>query len=553
MPLKSILNAFCLRSTTPTPTPPEEPAYSENNQDDTCTRSSRTYADSPQLPSFSSYRLKSVDEFTTTQEKFMLAYPQYQSSLLDTIRNTEYKRLGKLVYLDYTGATLYPESLVRQSHDYLNEHVLGNPHSTNPPSKLASYHAAAARSALLQFVGADPEIYTVVWTANASAAMRIVGEGYEWHPTSRLFLGHDSHNSMNGLRSFAHRCGAAVDYYSLSPSSDWEKKWSILQRISDLRPSSTDTHPGLFCLTGQSNVTGLKAPLFLLQHAASQGFHTLLDAAALAPTTRVSLSGLELNNSVDAMTLSIYKIIGFPTGLGALVIKKSFLNKLQKPWFSGGTVDVVQVPGDAFTLTDGFERHEDGTINFLSMLTIPRSLSLVTTLIPALQPRLACLTHWSVRALSEIKHLVTHKHLVHVRSPPPSLPLSAVSQSYGALVAFEVADENGTFVSCEAIEYGAGKAGICLRAGCMCNPGGTSTIADMTYMMHDLKHGDRKEDLEMRFGVRSRGVVRASFGIASNLTDAWIFVSYMRSLSAPGALQSLLDDWEKHVVSTTHE
>lgn len=105
-------------------------------------------------------------------------------------------------------------------------------------------------------------------------------------------------------------------------------------------------------------MTGFKAPLYLLQHASSQGFHTLLDAAALAPTTRISLSGPELNNSVDALTISMYKIIGYPTGLGALVIKKSFLNQLKKPWFAGGTVDIAQVPGVAYTLLDGPERFE---------------------------------------------------------------------------------------------------------------------------------------------------------------------------------------------------
>jgi molybdenum cofactor sulfurtransferase len=276
---------------------------------------------------------------------------------------------------------------------------------------------------------------------------------------------------------------------------------------------------------GQSNVTGLKAPLYILQHASAQGFHTLLDAAALAPTTRISLSGSELNNSVDAMAVSMYKIVGYPTGVGALVIKKKFLEQLRKPWFAGGTVDVAQVPGEAYTLVDGSPRFEvchcntilsgfmlmlslqDGTVNFLSMPAIPPGLSLMTRLIPVLAPRLACLTHWTARALSGVKHQRTGRPLVHVRSPSPTLSLSALSQTQGALIAFEVSDASGEFVNCEAIEYGAGKDGICLRAGCMCNPGGTSNVAEMRFMMDDVSSGDRKEDLEARFGVRSRGVI----------------------------------------------
>jgi len=74
---------------------------------------------------------------------------------------------------------------------------------------------------------------------------------------------------MNGLRSFAKRAGANVDYYPLSLAGDWNEKWNILvcrlfpiqyhsphvaqQKVSDLKPSSTDWHPGLFCLTGKAS------------------------------------------------------------------------------------------------------------------------------------------------------------------------------------------------------------------------------------------------------------------------------------------------------------
>lgn len=107
-------------------------------------------------------------------------------------------------------------------------------------------------------------------------------------------------------------------------------------------PDPTSPNPGLFALTGQSNVSGYKYDLELLNLVKKlHGFDTLLDAAALAPTTRISLSGLA--NSVDAMAISLYKMIGYPTGVGALVARKAFLTKLKKRWFSGGSVRVVQV------------------------------------------------------------------------------------------------------------------------------------------------------------------------------------------------------------------
>jgi len=49
------------------------------------------------------------------------------------------------------------------------------------------------------------------------------------------------------------------------------------------------------------------------------------------------------------MVVSFYKMFGYPTGVGALIVKKDFLPLLDRPWFAGGTVDVVQVPGTAIT------------------------------------------------------------------------------------------------------------------------------------------------------------------------------------------------------------
>ena len=89
------------------------------------------------------------------------------------------------------------------------------------------------------------------------------------------------------------------------------------------------------------------------------GYNTLLDAAALAPTSVLSLS----DASVDAIAISFYKMFGFPTGVGALVVKKSFLARLKRPWFAGGTVDVVQVPGSI--VTRATEPHEQFEVGYM--------------------------------------------------------------------------------------------------------------------------------------------------------------------------------------------
>jgi selenocysteine lyase/cysteine desulfurase len=40
----------------------------------------------------------------------------------------------------------------------------------------------------------------------------------------------------------------------------------------------------------------------------------------------------------DFVALSFYKMFGWPTGVGALLARREALARLERPWFSGGTV-----------------------------------------------------------------------------------------------------------------------------------------------------------------------------------------------------------------------
>ena len=88
--------------------------------------------------------------------------------------------------------------------------VLGNPHSEHAPSKAASEDLAAAREALLTFVGASPDEYSVILTANTTGACRLVGESFPFSRDGVLLVSADNHNSVNGIREFARQAGAEV-------------------------------------------------------------------------------------------------------------------------------------------------------------------------------------------------------------------------------------------------------------------------------------------------------------------------------------------------------
>lgn len=66
----------------------------------------------------------------------------------------------------------------------------------------------------------------------------------------------------------------------------------------------------------------------------SVNWYVLLDAACFVPTNDLNLNKYK----PDFVTISFYKIFGYPTGLGALIVRKNSEHLLKKRYFGGGTV-----------------------------------------------------------------------------------------------------------------------------------------------------------------------------------------------------------------------
>src|SRR5215203_6816438 len=113
------------------------------------------------------------------QTSFSDTYPAYATTrALDDLRAREYPLLDALghVYLDFTAGNLVPQTLLERHMQLLRDHLLGNPHSTNPTSALATTYTDKARGAVLDFFNADPDEFVVIFTANATQALKLVGE-----------------------------------------------------------------------------------------------------------------------------------------------------------------------------------------------------------------------------------------------------------------------------------------------------------------------------------------------------------------------------------------
>ena len=440
------------------------------------------------------------------------------------LRHQEFSRLDAAAhaYLDFTGSALYPESLVSTHAEMLRASILGNPHAESPASLASTALIAEARAHVLRFLDADPATYDVVFTANASTAIAHVAAGFRFGPDAPFVLSADDHNSVNGIREYARRADAPVHYL---PLDDELRLDAPEVRLAELARSHGAG--GLFAFPAQSNFSGVRHPLSLVQLAQSRGYRVLLDAAAFVPTSCLSLRTVP----ADFVALSFYKMFGYPTGVGALIARHDALAELRRPWFAGGTVEFVSVQHEIHALRPGADGFEDGTADFLAIGAVPLGLSFLEVVgITNVEQHATRLAGRLIGMLSALRHR-GGQPLVRIYGP-----VGAADR--GATVTFNVLRPDGRAVPYLAVEQRARDARVSVRCGCFCNPGASERAfgfpAEETArcLAATSKSGWSIPKFAECMDGYAVGAIRASLGIPSNCEDLERLVEVVQSFEA---------------------
>ncbi len=453
-------------------------------------------------------------------EEFLRRCPEYAAtSVIDELRAREFSRLDRLghVYVDYTGGGLYSESQVRTHAEFLQSTVLGNPHSTNPTSAVSTDHLERCRRRVLEFFNASPAEYIPIFTANATHALKLVGEGYPFCSGDILLLSFDNHNSVNGIREYDRARGAVTKYVPVMPP-DMRILDCVLERYLEESPKICNR---LFAYPAQSNFSGVQHPLEWIDKAHEKGWDTLLDAAAFVPTNRLDLSRWH----PDYVAISFYKMFGYPTGVGALVARRAALEKLRRPWFAGGTITVASVQADRHFLAQGAQGFEDGTPNYACLPAVEGGLDFIDSIgIDAIHTRVVSLASWLIEHMLALKH-GNGRPLIRIYGPTDM-------NMRGGTVAFNVYDGTGASIDHLVVEERANRMNISLRTGCFCNPGAGELALGLSKneMIQCLDHvGSRMSLDEFRQCIdgKSTGAVRVSFGLVSNFEDVRTLLRFL--------------------------
>jgi len=228
-------------------------------------------------------------------------------------------------------------------------------------------------------------------------------------------------------------------------------------------------------------------------------------------------------------------MFGYPTGVGALIARREALERLQRPWFSGGTVVTANVQGDLAVPLTGHARFEDGTVNYLSIPAVEIGLRHIERIgIDTIAQRVEALGTWLLDELAQLRH--------SDGSPAARIYGPATWDRRGGTISFNFLHPDGRPVDERHVDRVAAEHDVSLRTGCFCNSGPGEiafAISRDALAGAGLADGMILDDYIRRIGMPTGGAVRVSLGLVSNRADIERFLVFARDFQD---LASVPDD-----------
>ncbi|KAG4990095.1 hypothetical protein JHK87_023552 [Glycine soja] len=436
---------------------------------------------------------KSVDQIRATEfKRLQLQGHTYINQFPDVVSSFLFRFLisitlfTDLVYLDHAGATLYSDLQMESVFNDLTTNLYANPHSQSDSS-----------SATLDIVKNARQQYRYA-LGQGAAAIAVDIEG-ELHP----------------------EISGETITTKISPHQVQRRKVA-----GSLKEEPTGDVYNLFAFPSECNFSGLRFDLDLVKIikedsskilgissvCQSGQWMVLIDAAKGCATMPPDLS----KYPADFVAISFYKLFGYPTGLGALIVRN-------------GTVSASIADIDFIKRREGIEElFEDGTVSFLSIVSIRHGFKILNSLtVSAISRHIASLALYTRKMLLAMRHgngssvCILYGHHNSMK----------LCHEMGPIISFNLKRPDGSWYGYREVEKLASLSGIQLRTGCFCNPGACAKYLGLSHL--DLISNTEAghvcwDDLDIING-KPVGAVRISFGYMSTYEDVKKFVDFVAS------------------------
>lgn len=416
----------------------------------------------------------------------------------------------KRIYLDSTASTLRLR-VVQGVLDRFQPYYSNTHSSVHFGAVLSTGEYRWAHKMVIDFVQANPEIYTAIFLGNGTTAgmNRVARTLREKRPERDVVISSIMEHHSNDLPHRKHfreviHVPAAMAAHALGCID--------LSRIEE----ALKQHSGrvnYVAITGVSNVTGIINPVHEIAELAHK-YDALIvvDGAQMAAHIPIQMSGhADAARDLDVLVFSGHKVYA-PGSPGVIVSRKDLFAGLEPQEVGGGMVDQVFI--NRYTISEQFpEREEAGTPNICGTIGLAASLYALRKIGMDLIAEEECkLIEYALSRLKEVKDLIIYGETdCQQCQRTGSISFNFKTLDH-ALVAAILNDHFN----------------IAVRNECFC---AHPYVREMITQSLSDDETLSDEDVE-KLAELHRGMVRASFGIYSTEADVDSLVAALESISA---------------------
>eukprot|EP00501_MAST-03F_sp_TOSAG23-6_P002497 GSMAST32.ASY1.ANO1.2608.1 assembled CDS len=330
---------------------------------------------------------------------------------------------------------------------------------------------------VLEYFNTSSDDYSVIFTAGATSALKMVGECYPWSKESNFFYLKNSHNSVVGIREYVLKAGGS--FKAIHPYELFTEHDNTIE--------SDHQNPNSMAFPAECNFSGTKYDLSVI-HSIQNGniskrssniwgsgrWRILL--VSLDASKYISTNTLDLEKySPDYLVFSFYKLFGFPTGIGALLVKHDAAQALcqNQVYFGGGTILRLGSEGSELS---SLQRKSAMNERFEHVCFIFFQIRFFfhTKFSKLAKTAMKLVNHQTFTLATFLWSQMTNSSFQHFNGNPDTfsklnfLPKFLQSRMQGPVITFNIIDHRGFFIPLEEV---LNKYKIQVRSGCFCNPG----------------------------------------------------------------------------------
>jgi len=487
------------------------------------------------------------------------------------LNSDEFQHIGDEVFLDNAANGIYTKSLVKEYYEKLTNQsangqwsMFSNPHSHSQSGQYTNLLVDATRHKILTLFNSNMREYDVVFVMNVTQGLKLLAESFEFTQSQSqekgktmqrgcFFYLNDNHTSVVGMREVVWQ-NANADVYCLTESEkangQYEAKFLYPPLNKPLMPNSLGKARNLLVFPAQSNFNGRKYDFSIIDsikqiklnnqtNDSETEWFVCMDTASLVCTSPIDLK----TQKPDFMLVSFYKMFGFPTGIAALLVRKTHRVReslCNKRYFGGGTVSLALIDENkAFfkncsiqqdrNVPKNFQFHEffeDGTISYLDIIGVGLAIDNFARItsnqgLRLIQAYTESLSNFCLDEMLALEHYNATK-LVEVYRRDDCV--------HGPIIAFNLKNSRQKYIGFNLVDKLAQENRIHLRTGCFCNIGACQmylTHLKQSFLENFVHYGHKCGDhIDLINGLPT-GAIRVSFGYSTIQQDIKRFIRFL--------------------------